>query len=336
MIVFILIALLVLCFWRIRFLKFNHDYISKKGTTAIKGIFAIIILCSHMGGYLTVGNSIADNAYRSIIQFLGQAMVAPFIFYSGYGIFHSFRTKSNYHSDFIKLRIFRILYHFDLAILLYIVVQLIVSIHYPIKNYIFCWIGLTSIGNSNWFVFVILALYSIAYLGMLVERRRKNSLIWVVLILSVLLWIFLRVIIHKPAWWVDTIACFPLGMAFRSLRTKAESLNWLFVAVSAFVLFIVWHHFNGVDVYGVTGCLFCLLLVWLTMKVKIDNPILSFLGRNAFSIYILQRLPMQVMSHYGINSEPLLFIPLSVVFTLIIAEAFTRLTGKLDLLLFKA
>ena len=54
MILAVLLLLFIICLWGIRFTKINPDYISLEGTKAIKGVFAIIILCSHMRGYLTL------------------------------------------------------------------------------------------------------------------------------------------------------------------------------------------------------------------------------------------------------------------------------------------
>lgn len=338
----VLIVLFVLCLWKLRFTGSNAAYLSLEGTNAIKGIFAIIILCSHMGGYMSFTDAWADRSYLRIIWFIGQLMVAPFLFYSGYGLFHSFKNKPGYVSGFFKKRFLKILVHFDLAVALFILVQVLLAIYYPARNYVLCWVAWDSVGNSNWFVFVILALYLFVWLGLALDKGRGYVLIGVVTLLSVLLWWLLYRVAHKSYWWVDTIAAFPLGMLFCALRERLErwlsgrwsGLKWAGVFVLLLALFFVWHKRFGVDVVGICSCLFCLLLVWVTMKVKVGNPALSFLGRNAFTIYILQRLPMLVFTHFGLNTRPALFIPLSIVTALLLAEGFTRLYRRIDAKLF--
>lgn len=61
---------------------------------------------------------------------------------------------------------------------------------------------------------------------------------------------------------------------------------------------------------------------------------IDILGRNAFAIYILQRLPMLLLANYGLNLRPAFFIPLSILIIIPLAEAFTRLTDRIDRQLF--
>ena len=339
----ILLLLFIICLWGIRFTKMNPDYISLDGTKAIKGVFAIIILCSHMGGYLTLSDSFSDKSYLWIMGYLGQTMVAPYLFYSGYGIYHSFQHKPDYVYGFFRKRVLKTLVHFDLAILLFILVQAFFSIHYPLRNYFLCWIGWESVGNSNWFIFVILALYVISLFGLMAEKKSTHMLLPVVTVFSIILWIALRFIVHKENWWVDTIAAFPLGMCFRSLQDYLEKQfrfnqtgHWFVSFILILFLFISWHHIKGIDVFGISSCLFCLVITFVAMKVRIGNPVLAWLGENAFAIYILQRLPMIILSYYGVNQSPAIFIPTSIIITLLLAGTFTLLTNRLDRQLFHA
>lgn len=342
MIVLFLI-LFFLCLWGLRITKENQDYISLQGTAPVKGIFAVIILCSHMGSYLSLDATLANDFYHRIMVYLGQAMVAPYFFYSGYGILLSYKKKAGYLSGFMKNRLLKTLFHFDFAILLFIIVQSLLSIYYPARNYLWCWIGWESVGNSNWFVFVILSLYLLAFVGMLLDKKTMDDgrvLVITTFFFSVFLWVFLRLCAHKDFWWVDTIAAFTLGMLFALGRHKVETMlrgshvRWLIAFVCVLALYIAWHHGFGVDIFGICSCLFCVLLVLTTMKVKVGNPVLIFLGRNAFAIYILQRLPMLLLANYGLNLRPAFFIPLSILIIIPLAEAFTRFTDRIDRQLF--
>jgi hypothetical protein len=336
MMLVVLVALVFLCLWRIQLTKANPDYITLDGTNAIKGVFAIIILCSHLGGYLTLADSFADRTYTHTMFYLGQTMVAPYLFYSGFGVFFSYRHKPGYASGFFKKRFLKILLHFDLAILLFLLVQAFLPIHYPARNYLLCWIGWESIGNSNWFVFVILSLYLIAFCGLLLERRKGLTLFAIVCLFSALLWLILHFVAHKESWWIDTIAAFPLGMLFGASKDSIDTWLakyqrlWFVIMACVSAIFIIWHHLHGVDIYGICSCLFCLIVILASMKIKIGNPALNWLGKNAFSIYILQRLPMLVLSHFGINLQPGIFIPVSIVVSLLLAWGFTSLTTWID------
>lgn len=136
---------------------------SPKSTNAIKGIFAVIILFSHMKGYISLADKPADSSYAIVLGHIGQLMVAPYLFYSGYGILESIKRRAYYFETYPRKRLLKTLVHFDLAVLCYLMLMTTIGTYYPTVNYVTCWIGWESIGNSNWFIFDILALYCIVY-----------------------------------------------------------------------------------------------------------------------------------------------------------------------------
>ena len=68
----------------------NPDYLSKKQTTAIKGIFVLLVFFGHITQYITMG-----SAYERIVTSIGQLVVVMFLFYSGYGIMCQIMTKND-------------------------------------------------------------------------------------------------------------------------------------------------------------------------------------------------------------------------------------------------
>lgn len=75
---------------------------------------------------------------------------------------------------------------------------------------------------------------------------------------------------------------------------------------------------------------FLFIVILITMKIKISNLILNFCGKHLFSIFMLQRLPMIILSHFGIENKPMLFLVLTVVITIAICIPFDYLIKKLD------
>ena len=128
-------------------------------TQTIKGIFVITIFFSHFCSYV-VFDKWFDIPLRDYCRWFGQLMVAPFLFYSGYGIFESVKLKGlDYVRFFPKKRILKTLLHFDLAVVLFLVLDVYIQKKVSVSNFMFALIGWESIGNSNWFVFAILCLY---------------------------------------------------------------------------------------------------------------------------------------------------------------------------------
>lgn len=86
----------------------------------------------------------------------------------------------------------------------------------------------------------------------------------------------------------------------------------------------------GSDIFGVCSCLFSLLIAMSCIKVNIDNSVLQWLGTNSFSIYIMQRWPMILLSYFGINENKWLFLIFTIPSALIVAWAFNKILSRID------
>ena len=344
--IILLILLFLVSLYGMKFSSFHEDYISLDATNAIKGVFAVIILYSHMRQYLFLSDTFVNNSYIEVLKYLGQMMVTMYLFYSGYGLMESLKQKPNYRKHFLKNRFLKILLHFDIAVLMYIILQMILGKQYLMSEYLESLVGWTSVGNSNWFIFDILVLYLFFYLSMCLADRygRKfnihlGSVVLIIsLLFSVLLWFFLHHI-KGQSWWFDNILAFPLGIWYSLYRSKIETWlrnSWRYY-ITFFILtitLVVWRHFKGVDIWGVCTCLFALWVVLLSIKVKFDNKILQWLGVQAFAIYILQRLPMIAFSSMGINHNTPLFVTIVIISVFLIAYIYTKFLKNIDKRLF--
>lgn len=156
---------------------------------------------------------------------------------------------------------------------------------------------------------------------------------------TAILWFFLYKTHPMQPWWYDTLATFPLGMLFSEVKPTVNTwmrrpVVWWPTFIGVVLAYLTLHHLIGVDRWGVVNCIFCILVILLTMKVQVGNPALNWLGVNAFAIYMLQHLPMNILSSAGANQNLLIFIPCSVIATILLAEGFTRITALLDRKLF--
>lgn len=60
--------------------------LNKEQTTCINGIFVLFVFLSHFGQYETM-------PWNNLLLAIGQLMVAPFLFYSGYGIMEQIQRR---------------------------------------------------------------------------------------------------------------------------------------------------------------------------------------------------------------------------------------------------
>ena len=334
MIVF-MVLLAVIVIYRMKFSSFYTDYLDKEQSTAIRGVFAAVIFLSHAKGYILLGNGAGDTLFKLVLYILGQCIVAMYFFYSGYGIMESYKYKKDYTTHFFRNRILKTLIHFDLAVILYMILKFAYRKTYTLRTYFLSLLGWTSIGNSNWFVCVLLMLYLLTLLAFAVVRNRNAKAVGIlVLILSIVLWIVLDRV-NVGGYWYNTMLCYAAGMIVsvykETIDSKMQDTKNYCICFAGLMLIIALCYLNrGTNlVYSIFSLCFSLAVVMITMKVKINNKYLQFLGRYSFSIFILQRIPMYILYRSQI-SNPVIFTSLALACTLLIAMVFDRLLKNLD------
>lgn len=326
---FVLGIFAIICLYKVKIDKKGFsDYLDIEQTTMIKGIFAFIIFVCHFNSYIVLDNNLLNKIFETIIRYIGQLSVVMFLFYSGFGIYISATKKKGYFENFWKKRIIKTLIAFDLAVLLYLICDIIMSINYPIKDILLSFVGWSSVGNSNWFVFVIIVLYIITNVIAKIFKNKldKKSLITIT-VCSIILIIILKIL--KESWWYNTILCYPLGLWYGFYKDKIDDLikrKYLYVFFPLFAVFIALFYFRNYSfiVYEIVSCVFCILVVCFTYKVKLANKILGFFGKYSFEIYILQRLPYIFILKYLSNYYLIFFIGFAS--TIVLSILFSKLT----------
>ncbi len=346
MIIFFL-CFIALCFYKSRFagLKgFNTDYISKESTNAVNGIFAFLIVMGHFVTYYTQYSAF-DLPYIEVRSFLGQMVVSTFFVYSGYGIYESIKRKGpGYVAEYPKNRIPKLVLHLDVAVVVFLILFLILGYEVTPLKFLLSLIGWDYIGNNNWFIFATLVFYLITFVSFMVFRKNKVLPLVAVSVLTV---VYITVIMNfKPTYWYNSAICFPVGMWYSFFKDKTEkavmknNLTYCFSLVLTAGLFIgvrcYWGGFANTVSYLFSCVLFALSIILITMKIKFGNRILDWLGNHAFSIYMLQRIPMIVLFKTGfLQTHPYISFVITVMVTIITAELFDRLTGFIDGIFFK-
>ena len=339
MLVYLLI-ILVLCASGLRVAKKNKffsDYLSKEQTTAINGIFVLLVFLSHAITYIELSGPL-DDAYLTLKGYLRQLIVASFLFYSGYGMLESIQKKGMaYVKSIPGKRFSKVLLHMEIAVALFLLTDLAIGKQYGLRTTLLAFTFWESIGNSNWYIFAILCLYLIVFFSFLVCRGNLYAGTFLTAALS-LVYAFVLLRAGKDTWWYNTVVLYPLGMLWSLFRPQIEKLvmkNDLCWFLCVGVLLVPYElcylrRDTHLAWYYLWGMLFMVLLVLLTMKVKIGNDILRWFGSHVFSIYILQRIPMMVFTKLGMADHRYRFITLSFLATLVLAVVFDTLLDKLD------
>ena len=311
----------------------NPGFLDKKQTESIKGLFILLVFLHHSivdvmrAGYQST--SFFDSIGLRVDAELGQLIVVMFLFYSGYGVMESFKNKGEtYTREFPRHRVLTTLLNFDVAVVSFLVLNLILGIRMSPRQIGLSFIGWESIGNSNWYIFVILYCYLCSWIC-----RKAFSSSDLLFVTSTALMVFvgfvsLAFIKHGEGHWYTTILCYPAGMWYSSFikdRHIALSEKYYYPILGLLVLVFLFMHFqrwipgfHGLT-FNVKSIVFAFLVVHLSLKMSIGNRFLRWAGGCLFPIYIYQRLPMiacrKIAGIDWICSNPYLFIVLCAFFT---------------------
>ena len=331
--IFLYLVFIIIFIIGIRFTKkeFNDNYLSKDTTTIINGFFVITIFFSHFITYISDINKY-DQLLINVMSFIGQLMVTSFLFYSGFGIYESIKKKENYLKTFFKKRFLPTFINFIIAVLFFLIINLIMGNNYSIKTILLSFIGYESIGNSNWYMLAIFILYIFIMVCFNGKLKLKN--IYRIIILTLLTIIYIYVITRfKDIYYADTILCFPIGMFYSYYKERIDNIlnkRYYLFYIIILLLFIgsyyLSKHFVNIGTLNIYAIIFIILIVVTTKKFTFKSKIMSFIGIHTFWIYILQRIPMIILE--GKLNKYLYFI-ISFVITITISYIMNKLMNKL-------
>lgn len=283
--------------------RWNGHYIGKETTSTINGLFIWLVFMSHFTQYLPSGdgNLVGDT--------LGQLVVVMFLFSSGYGCSVQYLAKGeSYLRSFPKKRILSTLINFDIAVCAFVVVGLLLGKSMTVRQVLLSFVCWDSVGNSNWYIFVIILCYALFWLS-LGAAKRKESVIRGGPIRQVILIVLLAISVFalsrvRPGHWCDTMMSFGAGAVYGLNRGRVEEFvkkYYLICLAIAVVLLASVSHIPLVGqkywiAHNIKSIAFAAIVVMATMKISIDSALLRWSGEHLFPIYIYQRIPMIVFS----------------------------------------
>ena len=345
--VYAFIILIIIFLYKMEFNpqnSFYDDYIGINTTTAINGIFVAFVFMNHLGDYIVhLPNEAVWFDFRNL---LGQLIVVPFLFYSGYGMMCSYEKKGTpYIKGIFKNRFLKLLLHFDLAVVLFAIMNLIIGREFTLKDFLLSLTTWGAIGNSNWYITAILILYILMTVSFLIFKKHKISALLLMTVLTVGVGVVF-ILMDKPVRYYNTIVLFPLGMWYAYFKKYIDKIlmknNLIYFGVLTLSLFLLAlgnaNRDRNIIAFEIFAVSFIAVIILLSMKIKLQNTIINMLGKHVFSIYILQRIPMKIFSELGLNGDDnhLLFFAVTFAATVFIAVIFDKFTAKIDSKLFKA
>lgn len=341
--VLFLCFIVVLTIWGIQYAgkdRFHSTCLDKEDTLAVKGIFLLFVFASHFTQYVEYRSALSVP-YLFFRSLSGQMIVVPFLFYSGYGVSVSLQKKGySYLKSMPLQRILRVLVQFDIAVVLFYLVNRLMGTTVGLKQFLLSLPGWDSIGNSNWYILAILLLYAASYLACMVlsargQFTRGKEAGWLTLLLSLgLVWGLSRT---KPGYYYNTLPAYSFGFLYCQYREKIERVLFradriyypALIALAALLAFLRKEWPEHLSAYLAASVVFAEIIVMLTAKFRVRNAILRYCGKHLFSLYILQRLPMMVLAETTLAGNIPVFFLCSFVLTLLLSWLYDQLVPRL-------
>ena len=189
-----------------------------------------------------------------------------------------------------------------------------------------------SIGNSNWYVFGIIGEYLIFLVSYSIFCRKNIQDSKFSRVLSLALTFYLTVAFVKwlrymgrPSYCYNTLMMFPLGVLLANLKKSVVIwTNWTCLLSTLIIYRISFpNRFLSLKWYTVWTTAFMVICIILSTRIRVDGWLIRFCSSHVFSIYILQRLPMNILSYMGwMNKSPYMSFLICAIATGLIAVIF--------------
>lgn len=311
--------------------EFFDDYCSVRKTNAVKGIVAMAIFLSHSMDYFHLEEGDLWVEYFS--EYLRQLIVVPFLFYSGFGIMESIQKKGlSYIRGIPVRRVLRTTLYSDVAVAAFALLYLAKGYSLSLKQFLLSLIFWDKIENNTWYFFVIVFLYLFTYAGFRIFHKNYYCGAALTTLLSIPLFYFL--IETKSIIWYNTFFLYHFGMWYSLIRKPIEKIvmhNDFIYCVAmllTFMAYSLFRNFGSFYYFIICGCFLMTLIVGITMKVSIDNPLLQYLGRNVQGIYLFHRLPLLLTRQMNMGIVPKFIF--SVLATAVLCFVFSYITKWID------
>lgn len=315
--------------------EWKDNFWSRTQTKAIQGICAIVIVFHHMAQKVSAPWLPREYFSHGLEPFLyvGFLMVGVFFFCSGYGLYTSVKSKTDYLKNFLGS-------HIRPVILIFLIAN---SVFYLVGNVF---------SGYNWYIYALLYLYVAFWISF--RFIKKDGTAIAAIIGFVALYIAGCEFFAAGTWCYNSIIAFPVGMlvAKNNDRTadflkkkyllKLCALFALTVAalVSAEVLNARTGAAEAEDTYNlmryasvilwsVSATSFSLFLFAGSMKIQIKGRVWSFLGSITLELYMIHVVFVEMFGYCFSSPENgsvcyigsvILYVP--VVLVLSIASAY--------------
>lgn len=336
--------LAVILVWGAGFSKkgmWNEEFMSISQTKYLQGFFAICIMFHHVGQKTCASwlNPMVIIPGLEVFVPIGYWFVGIFLVCSGYGLIKSYFSKPDYLTGFIRKRILPVILAFYSTGFIFLIVRALMGEKMDVWQVIFYVTGLQLSNPNTWFVIALPIFYFAFYFAFKYIKNKDIAL--AVTCFTVFLYTLTGTMINhndwwmRGEWWYNSVHFFSIGLLFARFEDKIISYVKRYYALYSVLTFvgIFIFYFASVIAQGVfsyygelahldhvvlrrwaclitqilASCSFVFFVFLLTMKVKIGNRILGFMGTITLEFYLIHGLYVELFGYSFLDLAPSLY-----------------------------
>ncbi len=328
------LLLVVLLLWGAKFFgkkQWNGEFMSLRQTKAIQGFCAICIMLHHISQKTCAPwlNSKVVVHGLDVFVAIGYLLVGIFFFCSGYGLYKSYKEKTNYLNGFLQKRLLPILISFCTTSIIYIVARRLMGEYLGFPTTLFHLSGPYLSNPYAWYALVLPIFYLVFYFAFRFCKNEKRAIL--VVAIATLLYILNCDWWMYGTWWYNAIPLFIVGILFAKFQDKIVNemkQRYVLYIIISLALTIFFHHLSENtkevlhnDAYALCRLMrlfsqmiacftFTVFVFLLGMKIKIGNKALAFMGTITLEFYLIHGVFVQLFGYCFMSdvTKPLFYI----------------------------
>lgn len=293
------LTLVLLLFYKARPVKplsaFNEAYLDMAPCCSLRGFLAVFVIFHHLS------QQTVDGRIMPMLSYFGNLPVSVFFFISGYGLMKKYLSDKNYAAGFLARRIPPLLLPFFSVLLMFFCFYRLSGEKVSLMEPLIRIFAADPILVILWYMLVIMVFYLVFGLMMqLCSGRKKLLIIGMTLFCSA--FILLGHLLHVGQWWYNTCHLLIIGMVWalyeEALLSFIKRFYWPCLLLTGFVFIFLWQYFDALYALRpspetklvislVRNSAFTLAFVLFCMKIRLQNPVLDFLGKISMELYML-------------------------------------------------
>ena len=319
------VIIVIMLFWGCSFRRKDEYYEEAWSLTqskALRAVAALMIILHHMVQSITRYGDVKKGPITEWNSF-GILFTSVFFFFSGFGLYKSYKTKENYLEGFLTKRLPKIILPFLVTNIIYIVTLYSEDRISEVRHMFTSILGFTLINTNAWFIVVLIILY-VAFYFCFKKSKTESGAFAKLLIFAIILILICLLLGHDNSnvnghWfmgelWYNTTLIFMMGMYFARFETKIKAFvkkRYVILLPLSIAIFVGWYILEEyvINTFGyyqewkyhpgypekllslVTQIILCILfmfvLLLVNMKIEFKNKALKFLGGICFEVYLI-------------------------------------------------